>query len=74
MWGKPEASGVPGELSPREWEVIACTAKGMTNPEIAISLGVSENTVRFHLKNIFGKIQVSNRTEAAAWYFAQKEG
>lgn len=73
MRGKSEASGVPGELSPREWEVIACTAKGMTNPEIAISLGVSENTVRFHLKNIFGKIQVSNRTEAAAWYFAQKE-
>jgi DNA-binding NarL/FixJ family response regulator len=62
------------ELSPREWEVIACTAKGMTNPEIAKSLGVSANTVRFHLKSIFGKIQVTNRTEAAAWYFAHKGG
>jgi DNA-binding NarL/FixJ family response regulator len=60
------------ELSPREWEVIACTAKGMTNPEIAESLGVSANTVRFHLKSIFAKIQVTNRTEAAAWYFAHK--
>jgi DNA-binding CsgD family transcriptional regulator len=38
----------------------------MTNPEIAKSLGVSANTVRFHLKSIFGKIRVSNRTEAAA--------
>lgn len=62
----------PNELSPREWEVIACTAKGMTNPEIAESLGVSANTVRFHLKGIFAKIQVTNRTEAAAWYFANK--
>ena len=60
------------ELSPREWEVIACTAKGMTNPEIAESLGVSANTIRFHLKSIFAKIQVTNRTEAAAWYFAHK--
>jgi DNA-binding NarL/FixJ family response regulator len=62
------------ELSPREWEVIACTAQGQTNPEIAESLGVSANTVRFHLKSIFAKIHVSNRTEAAAWYFAHKGG
>lgn len=67
-----EAAKTSSDLSPREWEVIACTARGMTNPEIAKSLGVSANTVRFHLKSIFGKIQVSNRTEAAAWYFAHK--
>ena len=69
---KQETGRTPSELSPREWEVMACTAKGMTNPEIANSLGVSANTVRFHLKSIFNKIQVSNRTEAAAWYFAHK--
>lgn len=69
--GKADSNNVH-ELSAREWEVIACTAKGMTNPEIAESLGVSANTVRFHLKSIFAKIQVSNRTEAAAWYFAHK--
>jgi DNA-binding NarL/FixJ family response regulator len=62
----------PNDLSAREWEVIECTARGMTNPEIATFLGVSANTVRFHLKSIFSKIQVSNRTEAAAWYFAHK--
>lgn len=72
--GKQDANRSVGELSAREWEVIACTAKGMTNPEIARSLGVSANTVRFHLKSIFGKIQVSNRTEAAAWYFEHKGG
>ena len=70
--GKQEAAKSVHELSPREWEVIACTARGMTNPEIAKSLGVSANTVRFHLKSIFGKIHVTNRTEAAAWYFANK--
>jgi DNA-binding NarL/FixJ family response regulator len=71
---RQESTKPSNELSPREWEVIACTAKGMTNPEIAESLGVSANTVRFHLKSIFGKIQVTNRTEAAAWYFAHKGG
>ncbi len=70
---RQETTRPPSDLSAREWQVIECTARGMTNPEIAESLGVSANTVRFHLKSIFGKIQVSNRTEAAAWYFANKE-
>ena len=69
---KPETGRTPSDLSAREWEVIQCTARGMTNPEIADFLGVSANTVRFHLKSIFGKIQISNRAEAAAWYFAHK--
>lgn len=73
--GTIKATGrAAAELSPREWEVIACTARGLTNPEIAESLGVSANTIRFHLKSIFAKIHVSNRTEAAAWYFAHKGG
>jgi DNA-binding NarL/FixJ family response regulator len=70
--GKQETGRTSDELSPRQWEVIACTARGMTNPEIAKSLGMSANTIRFHLKSIFSKIQVTNRTEAAAWYFAHK--
>lgn len=63
--------GIPigHDLSPREWEVLEHVAKGLTNAEIAAALTVSENTVRFHLKNIFEKLHVSNRTEAAAWYF-----
>lgn len=60
------------ELSPREREVLAYVARGLTNPEISASLHVSENTVRFHLKNIYEKLRVTNRTEAAAWYFQNR--
>ena len=60
------------ELSARENEVLELVAKGFTNPEIASNLSVSENTVRFHMKNIFEKLGVTNRTEAAAWYFKQQ--
>ncbi|GIK64488.1 MAG: DNA-binding response regulator [Chloroflexota bacterium] len=58
-------------LSPRELDVLKQVARGLTNPEIAGQLNVSENTVRFHLKNIFEKLGVTNRTEAAAWFFQQ---
>ncbi|MBZ0318471.1 MAG: response regulator transcription factor [Anaerolineae bacterium] len=58
-------------LSPRESDVLKQVARGLTNPEIAGQLNVSENTVRFHLKNIFEKLRVTNRTEAAAWFFQQ---
>lgn len=59
------------QLSPREQEVLALLAQGLTNPEIGLELTVSENTVRFHLKNIYEKLNVTNRTEAAAWYIKQ---
>ncbi len=67
-------SEAESQLSPREREVLEFMAKGMTNPEIAQKLSVSENTVRFHLKNIYSKLGVSNRTEAAAWYFTHSSG
>lgn len=57
------------DLSSREWEVLELTAKGLTNPQIADTLSVSENTVKFHLQNIFQKLGVGNRTEAAGYYF-----
>lgn len=56
-------------LSAREIEVLQLLAQGLTNLQISRELTVSENTVRFHLKNIFEKLSVTNRTEAAAWYF-----
>ncbi len=60
----------PGpELSEREWEVLELVAKGLTNRQITETLSVSENTVKFHLQNIFQKLGVSNRTEAAGHYF-----
>jgi DNA-binding NarL/FixJ family response regulator len=69
-----QESATNNELSSRESEVLALVARGSTNPEIAGELKVSENTVRFHLKNIFEKLNVTNRTEAAAWYFQRKSG
>jgi DNA-binding NarL/FixJ family response regulator len=51
-------------LSNREVDVLRLVAAGKANREIAESLSISENTVKFHLKNILIKLNVSNRTEA----------
>ena len=62
------------DLSQREREVLEKLARGLPNAEIAAELSVSENTVRFHLKNIYEKLAVSNRTEAVAWWYRQGKG
>ena len=51
-------------LSVREIEVLACVARGASNKEIARQLHISESTVKTHLLHIFGKLGVSDRTEA----------
>lgn len=56
------------ELTAREWDVLTHLARGETNTEIAQALHITENTVRFHLKNIYDKLRVTTRTEAVAWY------
>lgn len=53
-------------LSRREQEVLECLAKGSSNKAIARKISVSENTVRFHLKNIFAKLEVNNRLLAVS--------
>lgn len=59
-------------LSIREREVLALIAKGMVNKDIAKNLFISEKTVKNHVSNIFKKIDVSDRTQAAI--FALKNG
>lgn len=53
------------ELTPTESNVLRMIVGGMSNKEIAFALDVSENTVKTHVQNIFGKIEVSDRTSAA---------
>jgi DNA-binding NarL/FixJ family response regulator len=52
------------ELTPRETEVLSLVADGLANKAIATRLGVSDETVKFHLTSIFGKLAASNRTDA----------
>ena len=51
-------------LTPRESEVLVAAAAGMSNSEIAWELSISENTVKFHLSSIYGKLRVNNRVSA----------
>ena len=53
------------DLTPTESTVLRMIVGGMSNKEIAFALDVSENTVKTHVQNIFGKIGVSDRTSAA---------
>jgi DNA-binding NarL/FixJ family response regulator len=54
-------------LTQREVTVLKAVAAGMSNRSIGKQLWVTENTIKFHLTNIFRKINVANRTEAARW-------
>lgn len=51
-------------LSGRELEVLRHLAEGLSNKEIARAMSISENTVKFHINAIFGKLGVQSRTEA----------
>ena len=55
-------------LTRRELEVLSALAAGRTNKEIAADLGLSPNTVKFHVKNLFQKLGVHNRSQAIALY------
>jgi DNA-binding NarL/FixJ family response regulator len=56
-------------LTPRQWDLMNLIATGHTNTQIARRLGLSEGTVRTHLQNIYGKLQVSSRTAAVTRAF-----
>jgi DNA-binding NarL/FixJ family response regulator len=59
----PETPG----LTRRETEILQLVAEGHSNAELARMLWVTEQTVKFHLSNIYRKLDVANRTEASRW-------
>lgn len=54
-------------LSAREIQVLRHVTEGRTNRQIGLVLSICEKTVEFHLKNIYDKLDVGCRTEAAIW-------
>ena len=74
------ASDVPptrlstASLTPRETEVLSLVRSGLANKQIARRLGIGDTTVKTHLSNIFDRIGVRDRTQAALWYSRQVEG
>ena len=63
--GKPKGQETP--LSDREIEIIRLLAEGLSNKSISERLSLSENTIKYHLKNILQKLNVQNRTEAVMY-------
>jgi DNA-binding NarL/FixJ family response regulator len=58
------ASIVPERLSPREFEVLDLVSRGFTYAEVGVQMGVSASTVQTHIRNIYGKLDVHNKSEA----------
>ena len=59
-----EAELVADPLTEREHEVLQLVAEGLANKQIALSLNISEHTVKFHLSSLYAKLGVTSRTEA----------
>jgi DNA-binding NarL/FixJ family response regulator len=61
------ARELPGGLTRRELEILKLVAEGHSNAALARMLWVTEQTVKFHLSNVYRKLEVANRTEASRW-------
>ena len=66
--GESVSSAVaPSGLTPRELEILRLVAEGHSNSQLASMLWVTEQTIKFHLSNIYRKLGVANRTQASRW-------
>jgi DNA-binding NarL/FixJ family response regulator len=57
-------TAAPERLSPREFEVLDLVSRGFTYVEVGVQMGVSASTVQTHIRNIYGKLDVHNKSEA----------
>ena len=73
--GVHELPAAPGtdQLSSQEERVVALVAEGKTNKEIAVALGLSDKTVKNYLANVFQKLRITRRAQAAA-FFVKRQG
>ena len=71
-FGTPETetpNGIAGDLTEQELVILKAVARGLSNSQIGKELWVTEQTVKFHLTNIYRKLSLANRTEAARYAF-----
>ena len=61
-------------LTKKERVLLTALAKGSTNKQLATELGISINTVKFHLRNLFEKLSLDNRAQAIAFYYSSVAG
>jgi DNA-binding NarL/FixJ family response regulator len=59
-------------LSPQEQKLLPLIADGKTNKEIAMEMGLAEMTVKSYVQNLFHKLKISRRAQAAAWFTKQQ--
>ena len=59
-------------LSRKERAILDALSKGLTNRELSSELGISTNTVKFHLSNLYDKLSVKNRSQAIAFYYSSR--
>ena len=59
-------------LTKRERALLEALSKGLTNRQLASDFGISANTVKFHLSNLFEKLSVRNRAQAIAFYYSSR--
>jgi DNA-binding NarL/FixJ family response regulator len=69
MGGVPQTAAQASGLTERELSILKLVAEGLSNLEIANRLFVTEQTVKFHLSNIYRKLGVANRTEATRYAY-----
>lgn len=60
------------QLSKRERVILESLSKGLTNKELATELEISTNTIKFHLSNLYEKLNVKNRSQAIAFYYSSR--
>lgn len=70
--GPDETASRLARLTEREMQILVCLARGASNKHIARELGITDTTVKVHLRMIFKKLGVANRTQAA--FFARERG